>query len=191
MRGVPPRSLWSSRRQPHWRDPDGLAVVLAGAAAGYGGDRSGRSPAVPCAAADAPGGLPPKGRVEKLPPRNGEIPRLNPGRLRRVTLAAHFLSIARVRPCCSRPGPSGSARRRCALEAVKKVVTAPGLPGLPARIRLRLIVGTAAGWRSAPSVAWAASRRPRVTEAGSTRRTVCAAMGTYRNSPVVTAAGTQ
>jgi len=29
---------------------------------------------VPCAAADAPGGLPPKGRGEKLPPRNGEAP---------------------------------------------------------------------------------------------------------------------
>ncbi len=35
-----------------------------------------------------------------------------------------FLSTARARPGCSRPGPSGPARRRCALEAVEKVVTA-------------------------------------------------------------------
>jgi hypothetical protein len=40
--------------------------------------------------------LPPKGRGEKLPPRNGETPRLNPGRLRRVTLAA--LSLCYYRP---------------------------------------------------------------------------------------------
>ena len=33
-------------------------------------------------------------------------------------------SAARVRPCCSRPGPSGPARRRCAFEAVEKIVTA-------------------------------------------------------------------
>ena len=52
------------------------------------GTAGGRSPGVPCAAADAPGGLPPKGRGEKLPPRNGETPRLNPSRLRRVTQAA-------------------------------------------------------------------------------------------------------
>jgi hypothetical protein len=38
------------------------------------GTAGGRSPGVPCAAADAPGGLPPKGRGEKLPPRNGETP---------------------------------------------------------------------------------------------------------------------
>jgi hypothetical protein len=36
------------------------------------GTAGGRSPGVPCAAADAPGGLPPRGRDEKLPPRNGE-----------------------------------------------------------------------------------------------------------------------
>ena len=54
------------------------------------------------------------------PPRNGETPGLNPGRLRRVTLAAHSLSTARP----SSPftaGPSGLARRRCALEAVEKL----------------------------------------------------------------------
>ena len=52
------------------------------------------------------------------------VPGVNPGRLRRVTLAAHSLSTARVHPRCSRPGRSGLARRRCALEAVEKLVTA-------------------------------------------------------------------
>ena len=40
MRGVPACWLWhlhGSRRI--WREDDGLAVVLAGVAAGYGGDR--------------------------------------------------------------------------------------------------------------------------------------------------------
>jgi hypothetical protein len=75
MRGVPVRWLWHlSGGRCTRRDVIGLAVVLAGAAAGYGGDRDGRSPWVPCAAADAPGGLPPKGRGEKLLPRNGGTP---------------------------------------------------------------------------------------------------------------------
>jgi hypothetical protein len=89
------------------REAIALAVVLAGAAAGYGGDRRRPITGGPCAAAAAPGGLPPKGRGEKLPPRNGETPGLNPGRLRRVTLAAHSLATARARTRCSRPGRSG------------------------------------------------------------------------------------
>ena len=57
-----------------WRDVDGLVVVSAGAAAGYGGDRRrpvtgdavrGRRRAV---------GLASEGRGEKLPPPNGETP---------------------------------------------------------------------------------------------------------------------
>jgi hypothetical protein len=52
----------------------------------------------------------------KLPPQLRRVPRVNPGRLRRVILAALSLSTARVRPRCSRPGPSGPARRRCALD---------------------------------------------------------------------------
>jgi hypothetical protein len=68
-------------------------------------------------------GLPPRRRAcvrrtrRSGPPRNGESP-VEP----RPSTAGHpgrsFLSIARVRPRCSRPGPSGPARRRCALEAV-------------------------------------------------------------------------
>jgi hypothetical protein len=52
----------------------------------------------------------------KAAARNGESPRVNPGRLRRVTLAALSLSTARARPRCSRLGLSGLARRRCALD---------------------------------------------------------------------------
>jgi|HubBroStandDraft_5_1064220.scaffolds.fasta_scaffold03464_2 hypothetical protein len=41
---------------------------------GTAADRGWPVTGVSCAAADAPGGLPPKGRGEKLPPRNGETP---------------------------------------------------------------------------------------------------------------------
>jgi hypothetical protein len=97
MRGAPSRgsdTFHGSRRI--WRVVEGLAVVLAGAAAGYGRDRSGRSPGVPCAAADAPGGLPPKGRGEKLPPRNGQTLQGEP----RPPTAGH---PGRSSPLCSRP----------------------------------------------------------------------------------------
>ena len=98
-------------------------MVLAGAAAGYGGDR--RRPVTEAAVRGSRRavGLSSEGRGESCRPQRRD-PRVNPGRLRRVTLAAHSLSTARARPCCSRPGPSGPARRRCALEAVEKVVTA-------------------------------------------------------------------
>ena len=54
-RGVPARRLGhfpGDRRT--CREGDGLAVVLAGAAAGYGGDRGRPVTGVPCAAAAAP-----------------------------------------------------------------------------------------------------------------------------------------
>ena len=78
-------------------------------AAGHGG--------VPCAAAAAPKGLRPKDAAKAAAPRRRD-PRVNPGRLWRVTLAALSLSAVRACPRCSRPGPSGPACRRCALEAV-------------------------------------------------------------------------
>ena len=59
---------------PLWSVRAGLVVVLAGAAPGCGGDRSARSPGMPRTAVAVPGGLPPEGRGEKLPPRNGESP---------------------------------------------------------------------------------------------------------------------
>ena len=103
-----------------------LVVVLAGAAAGYGGDR--RRPVTGGAVRGSRRavGLASEGRGESCRPATAR-PRVNPGRLRRVTLAAHP-------PDCSCPsslftaGPSGPARRRCALEAVEKVVTASATP---------------------------------------------------------------
>jgi hypothetical protein len=88
------------------------------------GTAGGRSPGVPCGAADAPGGLPPKGRGGKLPPRNGETPRLNHGRLRRVTVAALSRRLLAPVLAVHGRGRQGPARRRCALEAVRIVVTA-------------------------------------------------------------------
>jgi len=52
--------------------------------------------------------------------------RVNPGRLRRVTLAALPSRLLVPVLAVHEPGPSGLARRRCALEAVEKLVTAPG-----------------------------------------------------------------
>jgi hypothetical protein len=65
-----------------------------------------------------------EGRGESWRPATAR-PRVDLGRLRRVTLAALSLSTARVRPRSSWPGPSGPARRRCALETVEIVVTTP------------------------------------------------------------------
>jgi formylglycine-generating enzyme required for sulfatase activity len=62
MRGVPARSLWHSRRLAQWRDADGLAVVLPGAAAGYGGDRRRPVTGVPWTAARRAVGLASEGR---------------------------------------------------------------------------------------------------------------------------------
>ena len=98
-----------------WRDADGLAVVLAGAAAGYGGDR--RRPVTGVAVRGSRRVRRARVRRTRRSCRPATArPRVNPGRLWRITLAAHSLSI------CSRPSllftarPSGPARRRCALD---------------------------------------------------------------------------
>ena len=122
MRGVPVPSLW--HLHDSWRIWRGCRPgrSAGGRGSGYGGDRRPPVTGPPCAAAAASAGLASEGRGE-LPPARRD-PRVNPGRLRRVTLAVHSCSTARARPHWSRPGPSGLARRRCALEAVEKVVTA-------------------------------------------------------------------
>jgi hypothetical protein len=73
----------------------GLAVVLAGAAAGYGGDR--RRPVTGGAVRGSRRavGLASEGRGEAGAPQRRDS-RVNPGRLRRVTLAGLLLD-------CSRP----------------------------------------------------------------------------------------
>ncbi len=93
MRGIPVRPLrhspgdWRARR-----DIDGLAVVRAGAAAGYGGDR--RRPVT--------------GGGEAAAPQRRD-PRVNPDRLRRVTLAAPPFKCSR--PALAAHGQAVQARR--------------------------------------------------------------------------------
>ena len=69
-----PLAVTSSGIRRTWREADGLAVVLAGAAAGYGGDRRRPVTGVPCAAARRAVGLRVRRTRRKLPPRNGETP---------------------------------------------------------------------------------------------------------------------
>jgi hypothetical protein len=56
------------------RDVDGFAVVLVGAAAGYGGDRRRLVTGGAVRGSRRAVGLAAEGRGEKLPPRNGETP---------------------------------------------------------------------------------------------------------------------
>jgi hypothetical protein len=67
------------------------------------GTASGRSPGILCAAARRAVGLASEGRGESCRPATAR-PRVNPGRLLRVTLAVHSLSTARACPRHSRPG---------------------------------------------------------------------------------------
>jgi len=88
------------------------------------GTACGRSPRPPGAAARRAAGLPPEGRDESCRTANGASPDLAPAAYGGATLAAHPSPISRARFSRFTSRPSGPARRRCALEAVKKVVTA-------------------------------------------------------------------
>jgi hypothetical protein len=122
MRGVPARcTRHSLGDRCTWREGLGLATAggrgsgdvrrepqAAGHRGAVRGSRGGRRAYV-------------RRTRAKLPPRNGETPG-EPGRLRRVTLAALPLDCSRP-PSLFTSRPSGPARRRRALEAVEKFVT--------------------------------------------------------------------
>ena len=75
MRGVPvPLPVTFSGDQRIWRDGDVLVVVLAGAAAGYGGDRGRPVTGAAVRGSRRAVGLASEGRGESCRPRNGETP---------------------------------------------------------------------------------------------------------------------
>ena len=87
MRGVLARRLLTSpRRSAQSARGDGLVVVLAGAAAGYGGDRKRPVTGGAMRGSRRAVGLASEGRGESCRPQRRD-PRVNPDRLRRVTLA--------------------------------------------------------------------------------------------------------
>jgi len=138
MRGVPALVAvthssgdWRTRRETI-----GLAVVLAGAAARYGGDRSGRSPGCRARQPTRLVGFRPKGAAKAAAPQRRD-PRVNPGRLRRVTLAAHPSRL--LAPVLAVHGQGRQAWRAAGAPLkpfVEKVVTAPS-DALRARLRAR------------------------------------------------------
>jgi hypothetical protein len=81
-------------------------VTALGAPRDTVGTAGGRSPRVPCAAARRAWWASAQRARRKAAAPQRRVPQVEPGRLRRVTLAAHSLSAARARSHCSRPGPS-------------------------------------------------------------------------------------
>jgi hypothetical protein len=79
------------------------------------GTAGGWSPGVPCAAARRAVGLASEGSGESCRPATARPPG-EPGPPTAGHPGRSSLSSARARPRCSRPGPSGPARRRCALD---------------------------------------------------------------------------
>jgi hypothetical protein len=126
MRGVPALVIVTSSRLPaHLARGPTTGLLLAGAtqrelrrgpqAAGRRGAVSGSRRARRAAAR--------KGASEAAAPAT-VLPRVDLSRLRRVTLAASLSPGCPRSPLAAHSHAEGPARRRCALEAVEKVVTA-------------------------------------------------------------------
>jgi len=89
MRGVPARRLRHSQGLQHiWRESDGPAAVLAGAAAGYGGDRRRRVTGGAVRGNRRAVGLASEGRGESCRPQRRD-PRVNPAAYGWPPPAAH------------------------------------------------------------------------------------------------------
>ena len=126
MRGVPaPLAVTLSRPLAHPAVVDGLVVVLAGAAAGYGGDRKRPVTGVPCAAARRAVGPASEGRGEGC-----RLTAAGPrGEPRPPTaghpLAAHPTNCSRALAAHGRGRQARRAEGAPLKPFVEKVVTAP------------------------------------------------------------------
>jgi hypothetical protein len=144
MRGVPvPPPATSSRFRRTRRDADGLAVVLAGAAAGIRrgpqavGHRGWRARQSPRRRASVR-----RTRRKAAAPQR-RVPRVNLDRQRRVTLAAHSLSTARARPCRSRLGRQARRAEGAPLRSRVKVGASLGALGAETMAIVRSELATA------------------------------------------------
>ena len=104
----------------------GLAVVLAGAAAGYGGDRR-RSVTGAAVRGSSPRRRARVRRTRRKLPSATARPRVNPGRLRRVTLAALPSRLLASVLAVHGPGRQAWRAEGAPLMTVKKILTATPL----------------------------------------------------------------
>jgi hypothetical protein len=105
MRGVPvPITVHFDSDRRIRRDADRLVVVLAGVATGYGGDHGRPVTGVPCEARRRVRRAIVRRTRAKRAAQQRRVPRVNPCRLRRVTLAA--LSLPLLAPVLAARSPS-------------------------------------------------------------------------------------